>query len=281
MSGTQLTAVFYGLAAAASWGAGDFSGGFATKRFNVLSVAIVSQIIGGVVLLALPFLFGEQMPVFQDMLWGALAGVFGGVGLLGFYQALAVGHMGVAAPVTGVVTVIVPVIVGSAIEGLPGGRPIIGFCCAIIAVWLVSRTNNGKPTQLRELGLPVFAGMGFGLFMILLDQASEDTLLWPLVAVRLGSVSMLLSIAALTGRREIPPRHHLPVIALAGLLDAGGNAFFGLAAQIGRLDTAAVLGSLYPAATVLLAWFILKERIGREQWLGVAAALIAIVLIAS
>lgn len=281
MNGSELTGVFYGLTAAASWGTADFSGGIASKRAGVFSVVIVSQIIGGLVLLVLPFLFGELLPPTQDLLWGALGGVFGGMGLVAFYRALAVGRMGVAAPVTGVVTVIVPVIVGAMIEGLPGIGPIMGFGFAIIAVWLVSRTSNGTPTNLRELTLPVFAGMGFGLFMILLDRASETALLWPLVAVRIGSLCTLLTIATINGKEKVPARQHLWIIALAGLLDTSGNTFFALAAQVGRLDAAAVISSLYPAGTVLLAWVILKEQIGRDQWLGVVAALAAIILIAS
>ena len=123
--------------------------------------------------------------------------------------------------------------------------------------------------------------MAYAFFLIVIGRMSETAILWPLAAARLASIGMLLVAAVLTRQKEKLSIRQLPLMALAGLFDMGGNTFYALAAQVGRLDTAAVLSSLYPAATVLLARFILKERLTHQQWLGVVAALAAVVLIAS
>jgi len=149
----------------------------------------------------------------------------------------------------------------------------------LAAVWLIAQNENAG-MRLKDLGLPLLAGVGFGGFFIAIDRTSGVAVLWPLVATRCASSTLLLLIA-LTQRFRIKPEHgQLGLIALSGLLDTGGNLFYALAARAGRLDVASVLGSLYPASTVWLAWLVLKERLTPRQWLGVAAALAAIVLIA-
>jgi drug/metabolite transporter (DMT)-like permease len=272
--------ILYSLVAALFWGAGDFSGGLATKRSSPHSVVIVSQMLGVGVLTLLALSFEGGVPAPDDMMWGGLAGVFGGTGLVVLYHGLAQGRMGVVAPVAGVVTVIVPVIVGMLSEGFPGILRVMGFGFALVAVWYVSRTDGGG-IRLGELKLPILAGMEFGIFMIFMDRAGETSVFWPLVAVRVASISVLLIIATVSRQSCTPAVGQLKIIALAGLFDTGGNALFILATQSGRLDIAAILSGLYPAATVLLAWLILKEKINRQQWLGVLFALLAIVLIAA
>jgi len=280
MSRTDVLAIAYGLASAASWGSGDFSGGFATRRGNVYSVVIVSQLIGAIFLVALAFTLREKIPSPDNLLLGAMAGISGGIGLVALYRGLAGGRMGVVAPVAAVVTAVIPILVSLFKEGLPSTSQLMGFGCALIGVWLLSSSGDGGRIRARELGLAVTAGLGFGLFFIFIHRVSQSAVLWPLVAARTASVSFLFIFAM--GRRSWmrPARTQLPIIALAGILDTGGNAFFALAARAGRLDTAAVLSSLYPAATVLLAWLILKERLLPLQWLGVLAALAALVFIA-
>ncbi|MCB9454160.1 MAG: DMT family transporter [Anaerolineaceae bacterium] len=276
----DLTAVIYGLLAAVCWGAGDFSGGFASRKSGAFSVVIVSQVIGLAALLLLALTVEDGILTAENIVWGGLAGLFGGLGLVALYRGLAQGHMGTVAPVTAVVTVIVPMIAGMLGEGFPGAQPAVGFGCALVAVWLVSRSEHGK-IRLGDLGLPIVAGLGFGMFMTLMDRAGETSALLPLIPARLASITLLFGIATFTRRPIRPNRGQFPVILLAGLLDAGGTAFFVLAAQAGRLDIAAVVSSLYPAGTVFLAWGILKERIQRQQWVGVAFALLAVVLITS
>lgn len=281
MINLELSAIFYGLASAASWGAGDFSGGLAAKRNDVFNVVIASQLIGVIGLILVAFLLAEPFPVPGDMLIGGLAGISGAIGLLALYRGLAVGRMGIVAPVAAVVTAIVPVIVSFFSEGLPARSHLIGFVIALIAVWLISGTDTKARLRWRDLSLPFVAGVGFGLFLTFIDQVNEGAVLWPLVAARIASIGMLLLVVNLMRQRETPAINQLPLIALAGIFDSGGNAFFALATQTGRLDIAAVLASLYPATTVALAWLILRERLLIQQWAGVIAALIAVVLIAS
>jgi drug/metabolite transporter (DMT)-like permease len=200
---------------------------------------------------------------------------------MALYTGLARGRMGIVAPITAVVAAFFPVIVGILNEGLPSPQRLVGFGIALMAIWFLSRAGNGAVIRLSELALPTVAGLGFGLFYIFIDRVSHAAVLWPLVAARIASIGMLSILIAVRRQREVPAANQLLIIALAGTFDAGGNAFFALATQVGRLDISAVLASLYPAATVLLAWLILKERLVRQQWLGVIAALIALVLIAS
>jgi drug/metabolite transporter (DMT)-like permease len=281
VSGSELLGIGFGLASAASWGAGDFSGGLATRRSNVYNVVIVSQAVGLVLLVGLALLLAEPVPAPADLRWGAAAGLAGGMGLVALYRGLAGGRMGAVASAAAVVSAGVPMVFGLVLEGLPAAPQLLGFALAFVAVWSVSRSSDGPAVRLRDLALPLVAGVGFGIFFIAIDRVSERAILWPLVGARIASLVMLLAAVALLRQGAMPARSRLPLIALVGLFDSGGNAFYALAAQAGRLDVAAVLGSLYPAATVLLARFVLKERITRQQWLGVAAALAAVVLIAS
>jgi drug/metabolite transporter (DMT)-like permease len=283
MIGIELTAVFYGLAAAASWGAGDFSGGVATKRSHVYLVVLLSHIIGIAGLLLLILLFGEPFPTWRDLFIGAAGGISGAVGVLALYTGLAQGRMGVVAPLTAVITAIVPVLFGLLLEGLPQPHQLAGFVVAMVAVWLISSDNGDGPVGLRwsDLRLPVVAGLGFGLFFIFIDQVSDNAILWPLIGSRAASILMMFFLVLFSQQRERPGKTQSGWITLAGLFDAGGNAFFALATGLGRLDVASVLGALYPATTVLLARSILDERLSRWQGVGVAAALFAVILIAT
>jgi drug/metabolite transporter (DMT)-like permease len=273
--------VFFGLASAASWGAGDFSGGLASRRCSVYSVVLISQLVGLGLLATLALVLAEPLPPPVDLLWGGAAGVIGTIGLVALYRGLALGRMGVVAPMAAVVTAVIPLLYGLFLEGMPAAPQLAGFGLALVAVWLVSRSDGGRIIQWRELGLPLVAGLGFGFFLIVIDHTSQAALLWPLVAARIASIGLLLTVIALSRQRALPAARQLPLVVLSGLFDAGGNAFYALAAQAGRLDVAVMLSSLYPAMTVLLARVLLKERLARLQAIGVGAALVAVVLIAS
>lgn len=280
MSGSIFAPIFFGLASALCWGAGDFSGGLATRRESVFGVTLVSQTAGVLLLLGLALLFFEPLPAATNMGWAGLGGAVGALGLIALYRSLASGRMGVAAPLSAVVTAIVPVLYSYFVHGRPAPIQQFGILLALLAVFLIARPE-GTAIRLGDLGLPLLAGVGFGIFFILIHRASETSVLWPLVAARVASVSLLLLIAlSRREKRGLEPAS-LPLILLAGVLDVGGNAFFVLAGQSGRLDVAAVISSFYPGMTVWLAWLILKERITRLQTLGVLLALAAIVMIAA
>jgi drug/metabolite transporter (DMT)-like permease len=280
MTSPEFVPVAFGLASAACWGAGDFCGGLATRRTHVYSVVIASQLVGVVMLIGLALAFAERVPSLVHLLWGSLGGLAGTLGLIAFYRALASGQMGVAAPVGGVIGVATPAILGAILEGWPGTVKLIGFVLALAAVWFVSRSEDAA-VRVHELGLPLIAGLCFGVFFICIDRASETSVFWPLVVARLTSLSMLTIGATATRQPRLPEAKHLPLVTLVGVMEVGGNAFYALAAHVGRLDVAAVVSSLYPGATVWLAWLILKERITRLQAVGIVAALAAIALIVS
>jgi drug/metabolite transporter (DMT)-like permease len=277
----SLAGIVFGLASAASWGAGDFTGGVSARRSNVYGVVIVSQAAGLVLLIGLALALVEPLAGPRDLFWGAAGGMAGGVGAVLLYRGLATGRMGVVAPVAAVVSAGVPVLAGMALEGLPTIPQLVGFGLAVVALWFVSRTGGGLTVGARELAMPVLAGAGFGIFFIAIDRVGEGAILWPLVSARISSLSLLLVVAILMRQGAMPAKGHWPLLVLVGVFDAGGNAFYALAAQAGRLDVAAVLGSLYPATTVMLARLVLKEQISGQQWLGIAAALAAVLLIAS
>jgi drug/metabolite transporter (DMT)-like permease len=274
----EYSAVFYGLACAVTWGAGDFSGGMAVKRTNPYGAVIAAHAVSLMMLLALGFITREPLPPTQDLLWGCVAGVGGGIGLALLYSALASGQMSIASPVSALVAAGLPVLVGAFSDGLPRIVTLSGFALALAAVWLISGGVSVK-LQIEKISLPLLSGVCFAAFFIFLDKGSGQSILWPLVATRVASITSLLSFSIITRQPWIPTRDSwIPIIA-SSLLDSAGNALYAMSARMGRMDVAAVLGSLYPGSTVLLAWFILKERVSPLQMLGILVALAAIVLI--
>ena len=275
----EFLVIFFSLAAAATWGAGDFSGGFATKRTSVYGVVTITQIVGLVFFLLMAIVFSEPFPPTNSLFWGFIAGVAGSLGLLALFHALSTGHMGVAAPVSAVVTVALPVAYGAFNEGLPNSHQIVGIVIALVSMLLISGTDEMGRIRKQELAIPFIAGIGFGMFFISVDNFSETAVFWPLSVAKLSAVLVTLGFVLLRKSAKFPSGDVLPLIILAGVFDTAGSLFFTLASEVGRLDIATVISSLYPGGTVLLAWFVLKERLSSKQWIGVALALTAIVLI--
>src|SRR6185436_20229775 len=260
-----------------SWGAGDFSGGLATRRAPAAGVVIASQAVGIAVLVVVALVTGEAAPSAGQLWWAALAGANGAFGLLALYSALASGRMGIAAPISGLVGAVVPVLVGMRLHGPPGALRLAGFALALVGVWLLTAAgDSAERARPRELVLPFLAGVSFGLFLVFIHRAGGTGILWPLTAAHGTSIAVLIAIGAMTRTLRLPGRSALALTVLAGLLDTGGNAFFVLAAQAGRLDVAGVLSSLYPAATVMLACLLLGERLTGRQTAGAVATLGAI-----
>ena len=261
------------------WGAGDFSGGIGSKGSNAFGVVVVAHGTGLVCMLALALATGEPVPSAAALLWGVAAGIGGGLGLVSLYRALAIGQMGINAPVAAVITGTLPVLFGIWTEGPPKLIQVVGFGIALVAIWLIALPSGeiGRP---RGLGLAVCAGIGFGVYLICSKQAATQSVYWPLATARAASAAEMLVIVGIARQAWKPARKLLPYMIAAGIFDSTGNLLFVYAVRIGRLDVATVLSSLYPATTVLLAWFILKERVSKMQAVGMVAALVAVPLIA-
>jgi drug/metabolite transporter (DMT)-like permease len=278
---SPIAQVLLGLGSAASWGAGDFSGGLAARRSPLLGVLLVGQLTGAALMALLALLVQEGAPSAASIGWAMTAGALGAVGLAALYRGLAVGRMAVVAPISAVLSAALPVTWGALSEGAPTATRLAGFALALLGIWLIASARDGGDAAAGPagLGLALLAGACFGGVLIAMNQGARGGTFWPLVAAR-GTAFLLLLATALVGRRAWhPAAGALPLVLLSGALDAGGHALFVLCSQVGRLDVAAVLSSLYPASTVLLASAVLRERIGRRQALGIAVALGAIALI--
>ncbi|GII74935.1 membrane protein [Sphaerisporangium melleum] len=268
---------------AAIYGTADFFGGLATRRSRVLAVVVLTQAIGLLLVLPLlPLLPGA--PSAGALGWGVAAGLCGGLGVALFYRALASGVMSVVAPTTATTSAALPVLAGLALGERPQALALCGVVVALAAVVLVSREPGAARAGKAALG-PIAAalasGLGFGAFFILLKQVPDDAGLWPLAGARLASTVAAGALALATGRGLRPGKGSLPVILAAGVLDMIANVLYLFAAQRGLLVVVAVLASLYPASTLLLARYVLGERLSALQTAGVGLALGAVALIAS
>jgi len=276
MNGIASTA--FGLAAATAWGVADFSGGIASRRYHLFGVLIVSQGMGLLFMASFALVSSEPFPALSSLGYGVAAGLAAAVGGAALYQALSVGQMGVASPVTAVLVAAVPVLFGAFRQGLPSLFQFSGLGVGMVALWLISRPEASRVHW--NITMALLAGLGFGVFLVLLSQAGTNAVFWTLSTVRGISLLLMLGISVLRRQGSIPSFRALPLTLLAGTLDVTGSVFFMLAVAAGRLDIAAVLSSLYPVATALLARQVLRERVTRTQGVGIAAALVAVSLIA-
>ncbi|MFL5539363.1 MAG: DMT family transporter [Longimicrobiaceae bacterium] len=272
------------LASSLFYGAADFLGGLAARRTATFPVVVVSQLAGLVLLLIAMPLLPAAAPTGADLAWGAAGGVAGGVGVGLLYYALSVSAMSVVAPVTAACAIAVPVVAGLALGEHPGAGALAGVGLAAVAIGLISREPApDRPVLLGATGrgvlLALVAGLAIGAFYVALERTAPAAGAWPLVAARSASVAMLAAVALLARRRLRPDRGALPIILAGGALDMLANLLYLLAVRQGLLSVVAPLASLYPAATVLLAWIVLGERLHWFQGLGLAFAAVAIVLV--
>lgn len=272
--------ILFSLASALFWGTGDFAGGLVSRKVNAIRTTLYVQA-GGFLPVILIALFTKQLNMhFTDWLWCGAAGVIGSLGFLALYRALAGGQMSIAAPIAAVTSAGVPAIVGTLRDGIPPALTVTGFLFALIAIWLISQSGqHTTAVKLKDMLLPFLAGLGFGVYFIFIAQGGQTSLLAPLVAVRAAGGLTLFIVAAFNKELHLPSRPILPMVILNVSADVLGSLFYVLAVQSGRMDIAAVLGSLYSGATVLLAWLFLHEKIIGIQRLGIAIAMLAIVLI--
>ncbi|MEP6639661.1 MAG: DMT family transporter [Chloroflexota bacterium] len=268
-----------GLVSALTWGAGDFGGGLLVRHTPLFGVVLVSQLVGMVLALALSLLRGETAPLPADLGWSVLGGISGVIGITALYRGLAVGRMGIVAPVTGVLAALIPVVAGIVTEGVPPTLVLVGIVLAIIAVILVSRVKDeaGRPSGLH---LALIGGLAIGAFSVFVAQVSDGHAFGPLALIRGVEALLMGAVVVVSGAAWRPSRRLLPAIAAVGVLDMAGNGAFILAVQTGALAVAAVLSSLYPVTTVILAAIFLRERVTRTHAAGIALAVTAIACIA-
>jgi drug/metabolite transporter (DMT)-like permease len=283
-----MTVVGLGLAASAFWGASDFFGGLATRRAHVVLVVGVAHSLSLVLLLLLALSIHSPAPGLHFALIGICAGSFGGIALLLYYQALSLGEMGLTTALTGLLTALVPVVFSSLTQGWPKHTQIAGFVLAAGAIALIAYTPAGKARPLA-LGLATVAGLGFGVFLVVLQIVSQTSAVWQLIYSRVASSALAAGIVlwmylrkentTATWWKQASHLNFVGLAAVAGILEATGSLLYMVSARNGRLDVAAVLASLYPVATILLAAWFLKERTTSTQAVGMALALGAVVLV--
>jgi len=274
--------ILFGIASAFSWGTGDFLGGLVGRRTGALRSTLYVQGLGLIPLIPVALLFGGLDMAMSDWLWSACAGLVGTMALLALYRSLSEGQMSTTAPVAAVISAALPVIVGMSRDGVPSLPTLAGFALALAAIWLLSRNSPDKDTRqvkATDFSLPVLAGLGFGVYYILMNKASHVHVFAPLLAARVAGTSMLVVLAAINKKLQLPTARLWPLVLMNVVFDIGGSMFFILAGQSGRMDTAAVLASLYSGVTVFMAWLFAKERIRPVQRLGILASMAAIVLI--
>jgi drug/metabolite transporter (DMT)-like permease len=278
------------LIAALVWGTSDFCGGIVTRRTTPAIVLMIAHGLGLLALLVALVIHPSGWPTRHTVVFGLIAGVAGGIGLLALYRGLSLGSMGLVAALSGVLAAAVPVLVSFFTEARPSALKLAGFAIACVAIWLIAYTP-GTDAHPHGLGLAVLAGVCFGLLLTFLHVAGRDDALWALTFSRVGSVSCAVTLGVLTAKRfrrnesadakGVGWRAILPLAAVAGILDTAGNLLYTVSSLTGRLDVAAVLSSLYPAATILLAVWLLRERATRSQTAGMVLAIVAVVMISA
>lgn len=288
-------AVALALAAALGYGVSDFVGGVLSKRRSLWMVATASQVTAAAatasVALAVP-----GHPRALDFAWGAAAGIAGGVGVSALYRGLSRGRMGVVAPISGTGSALVPVIVGLATGDRPPALAWIGMAIALPAIVLIPQTRNeaatvpdgnGERPPVRPPGRPAWhgagygaiAGVGFGALFATIKQIGGHAGFWPLALTQLMAAVTVAVVAAVLHQRWLPRGRRLVPVYAFGLLGAAALVCFQLATRHGRLTIVSVIAALYPAVTVAMAAVLLRERLGRVQSLGLALAVIAVVLV--
>jgi drug/metabolite transporter (DMT)-like permease len=247
----------------------------------VLGVVLVVELVGAGLAAAIALATGERPPSTTSLLIAVVAGGCGVLGIISLYRGLAVGRMGVVAPVTALVGAGIPVTVGIVTEGLPPATVGLGIGLGLIAVLLVSQAPPEADGRRSGIELALLAGIGIGAFNVLIAGLPDGELFWPLTALRLAAVPMVVAVIVIGRQAWRLPRRSVGAASIVGIFDMGGNAFYMLAAQTGALAVAAVLSSLYPVVTVVLAVLLLHERLTRTHAVGVAVAGLAVALIAS
>lgn len=276
-----MLAIGLALAASASWGLGDFLGGLTSRRLHVLTVLVVQQVFGLAAAAAWVLLSGDGFPGWTATAWAAAAGASGCLGIGTLYRGMAIGAMGIVAPVSAV-SAAIPFAVGIGSGERPGALQAGGIVLALVGVAVASR----EPAELgggraAGIGLALLAALGFGLYFVFADRAADDSVPYAVATARGVSLALALGAALVVGVSLRPGRSFLPALLVIGLCDVGANMLFSVATTHGYLSVVSVLSALYPVVTVVLAAVVLHERVARTQRVGVAGALAGAALISA
>ena len=269
-------------AAAGIWGVADFCGGRATRRLSPLAVTFAGQAAALLPLALILLVLGDPAPGVRDWMWGVAAGLFGFAGITMLYRALSSGSMTVVAPLTGVIAAVVPMMAGIGFGERPSVVALLGVLAALAGIALVTGAvgtpHARTPTSIVVLSAAAGAFIGFSL--ICLDRTSEQSGMWPTMAMRLSSVLTIgLILMAMPRPSGLSLRTPPKWAIVAGLLDTFANILFLVATRMGLLSLVSVIASLYPASTIMLAMRVDHERIARSQAMGMVLVGVALVLV--
>ena len=274
-------AALLAIAGALGWGVGDFLGGIASRRLAVLTVLVVSQTVGLVGVYIWVVLAGEAFPGVGELLPAAAGGVAALAGLAALYRGFALGAMGIVAPISAA-SPIVPLAVDAARGEVPTAVQWLGVALVLTGIAVLSwDSSNGRTRIAAGAGLAVVAALGFGCFFVGIDAGSDESAAWAVAASRTASLPVAVLTALLTATALTAPRRLLPLVAAVGVFDTGANVLVAAATTYGAVGIVAVLGSLYPITTIVLAWLVLGERLGMAKRAGGLVALAGAALVAA
>ncbi len=276
--------IVFGIGSALAFGAGDFTGGTASRSLPALAVAAGAQVVGLVGILAVLLISGAPAPHVGALWIGATAGLAGGLGLAALYRGLSMGSMGIVTALSGVGSVVIPLVVGALLGASVTGLQLVGVGFAAMAAIAASGATLSGGMRGDALRLAAIAGISFGAWFVLLDLAAEGDALWALVASRASSSVLVTAVAFVVGTRIGPEARGstmplLGLVALAGVLDVAGNGLFVLARGEIAVGLAAAMSGVYPLVTMVLARAVGGEELPPLGLLGVLLAVIGIVLI--
>lgn len=271
--------VLLALVSALAYGLSDFVGGVASKRVTPWSVALSAQLAGAVAVLLLSLRLGGS-PTGTDLSWAVLGGLGNGFGTAFLYRGLSAGRMGVVAPISAVGAALVPVVVGLVADERPGALVWVGLLAALPGIWLVSR-EPGTRAAGAGVGDGVLAGLGFGTLFATLGQVPEEAGFLPLALNQVVGGITIIVVASALRRPWLPRDPRAAIGALSGLLGATATGAFLVATHHGLLTVTAVITSLYPAVTVVLAAAVLREHVHRAQAAGLGLCAVAVALVAA
>ena len=270
------------LAASASWGVADFLGGLKSRSLPVLAVLALAQPFGFLLVLLI-VLAGGVGAFDPQVLWALPAAVLGTAGIAAFYKGMAIGTISIVAPIAATGAVL-PVVIGMVLGDRPSLRQLVGFPLAIGGAALASRERGERVGGGRlAAGVPwaILAAVGFGGYFVPMHEASEQDFLWAVLVFKGFVAATLLGTFAVMRPQTRLARGDVVALLAIAAFDSGGNVLYAASASLGLVSVVSVLASLYPVATVALAWLVLHERMDAVQYVGVATALAGVVLVSS